>query len=91
MMTTTVTVTNKLGLHARPSAKLTEAASQFTAEVWLTRNGKRINAKSILGVMMLAASCGSELLLEVDGEDEAAAVESLTALFAEGFGELGGT
>lgn len=89
MKSTTVTVTNKLGLHARPSAKLTEVASRFSSEVWLTRNEKRINAKSILGVMMLAASCGSELLLEVDGEDEVAAIESLTALFAEGFGELG--
>jgi len=89
MKSTTVTVTNKLGLHARPSAKLTEVSSGFSSEVWLTRGEKRINAKSILGVMMLAASNGTELLLEVDGEDEAAAIEALTTLFADGFGELG--
>jgi phosphocarrier protein len=89
MKSTMVTVTNKLGLHARPSAKLTEVASGFASEVWLTRGEKRINAKSILGVMMLAAANGSELLLEVDGEDEADALAALTTLFADGFGELG--
>lgn len=90
MKTTTVTVTNKLGLHARPSAQLTQMATSFKSEVWLTRNERRINAKSIMGVMMLAAAKGSELLLEVDGEDEDAALASLTELFAGGFGEQSG-
>lgn len=90
MKTTIVTVTNKLGLHARPSAQLTQMATSFKSEVWLTRNERRINAKSIMGVMMLAASKGSELLLEVDGEDEDAALASLTELFSGGFGEQSG-
>lgn len=87
MKSATVVVTNKLGLHARPSAQLTQVASSYKSEVWLTRNQRRINAKSIMGVMMLAASKGSELLLEVDGEDEDAALASLTELFSDGFGE----
>ncbi|MEZ5652633.1 MAG: HPr family phosphocarrier protein [Burkholderiaceae bacterium] len=87
MQTSTVTVVNKLGLHARPSAKLTQVATGFQSEVWLTRKGRRINAKSIMGVMMLAASKGSELLLEVDGPDEFEATAALQALFAGGFGE----
>ena len=87
MKTATVTVINKLGLHARPSAQLTQLATSFQCEVWLTRNERRINAKSIMGVMMLAASKGSELLLEVDGADEDEALVSLTELFANGFGD----
>ncbi|MGB7182505.1 MAG: HPr family phosphocarrier protein [Burkholderiaceae bacterium] len=87
MKTTKVLVTNKLGLHARPSAQLSQVATSFKCEVWLTRNERRINAKSIMGVMMLAASQGTELLLEVDGVDEDLALEKLTDLFAGGFGE----
>lgn len=91
MKTATVTVINKLGLHARPSAQLTQLATSFKSEVWLTRNERRINAKSIMGVMMLAAARGAELLLEVDGEDEDEALQSLADLFASGFGEAGDT
>ncbi|MEZ5741000.1 MAG: HPr family phosphocarrier protein [Burkholderiaceae bacterium] len=78
---------NKFGLHARPSAKLTQLATSFKSEVWLTGKGRRINAKSIMGVMMLAAAKGSTLLLEVDGQDEAEASEALQALFRDAFGE----
>ena len=87
MKSSQVIVTNRLGLHARPSARLTQLATSFSSEVWLTGKGRRINAKSIMGVMMLAASQGSELLLEVDGEDEDQAIEALTSLFAGGFDE----
>lgn len=87
MKTAQVTVVNRLGLHARPSAKLTQLATRFKSEVWLTRKGRRINAKSIMGVMMLAAAQGSELLLEVDGADEDAALADIIALFESGFGE----
>lgn len=86
--TTTVIVLNKLGLHARPSAKLTALATGFKSEVWLTGKGRRINAKSIMGVMMLAAARGAELELEVSGEDEQEALAELTKLFAAGFGEV---
>ncbi len=82
-----VTIVNKLGLHARPSARLTQVATSFKAEVWLTGKGRRINAKSIMGVMMLAASQGAELLLEVNGPDEDAALDALKALFESGFDE----
>ena len=82
-----ITVVNKFGLHARPSAKLTQLATSFKSEVWLTGKGRRINAKSIMGVMMLAAACGSTLLLEVEGPDEDQASEALQALFRDGFGE----
>ena len=82
-----IKVTNKLGLHARASAKLTQAASKFRSEVFLARNGRRVNAKSIMGVMMLAAGMGSTLELEVDGPDEAEASEALQKLFADKFGE----
>lgn len=87
MQAVSVTVLNKLGLHARPSAKLTQLATRFESEVWLTRKGRRVNAKSIMGVMMLAASQGSELLLEVEGPDEVAACEALRTMFADAFGE----
>ncbi|MFK7966754.1 MAG: HPr family phosphocarrier protein [Burkholderiaceae bacterium] len=87
MKSGTVIVLNKLGLHARPSARLTQVATSYQAEVWLTRKGRRINAKSIMGVMMLAASQGAELLLEVDGPDEEEAFTTLVGLFECGFDE----
>ncbi len=80
-------IVNKLGLHARASAKLTQLAGQFTSNVWLARNGKRVNAKSIMGVMMLAAAKGSTISIETDGLDEEAAMTALTALIAGCFGE----
>lgn len=80
-------VSNKLGLHARASAKLTQVASAFESEVWLTRNGRRVNAKSIMGVMMLAAGKGASLTVEAVGEDAQAAIDAIRALFAERFGE----
>ena len=80
-------IINRLGLHARASVKLTQAAGRFSSEVWLTRNGKRVNAKSIMGVMMLAASRGTTVLLEVDGPDETSALEFITQLVATRFGE----
>lgn len=82
-----LTVTNKLGLHARASAKLTQVASRFAAEVWLTRNGRRVNAKSIMGVMMLAAGRGAALTVEAEGEDAEAALAAIRALVADKFGE----
>ncbi len=82
-----VEIVNKLGLHARPSAKLTQAASGFKSQVFMTRNGRRINAKSIMGLMMLAAAKGSIITLETEGEDEEEAINSLAELIASGFGE----
>jgi len=82
-----ITVVNKLGLHARASAKLTQAASKFASSVWITRNGRRVNAKSIMGVMMLAAGMGATVEIETDGEDESQALEEVTRLFADKFGE----
>ena len=78
---------NKLGLHARAAARLTEVAGAFGSEVWLSRNGRRVNAKSIMGVMMLAAGKGSRVLIEADGEDADSAVAALVKLIAERFGE----
>jgi phosphocarrier protein len=89
MLTQTVTITNKLGLHARASAKLTQTAAKFQSEIWLSRNGRRVNAKSIMGVMMLAAGLGAEVILETEGPDEAAALGAVSALFADKFGEGG--
>jgi len=80
-------IINKLGLHARASAKLTQLAGQFQSAIWLTRNGKRVNAKSIMGVMMLAAAKGSKVTIETDGADEAAAMTAITALIANYFEE----
>jgi phosphocarrier protein len=80
-------IVNKLGLHARASVKLTQTASRFSSEVWLSRNGKRVNAKSIMGVMMLAAARGSTVLLEVEGPDESHALEALVQLVTSRFGE----
>jgi len=87
MIRTTLTIANRLGLHARASAKLTKLASSFASEVHLSRNGRRVNAKSIMGVMMLAAACGSEVELEVEGDDAAAAAAAIQALVADRFGE----
>jgi phosphocarrier protein len=80
-------IINKLGLHARASAKLTQLASQFPCEVWLTRNGRRVNAKSIMGVMMLAAAKGASINIETTGEQEQEAMQSLLALINDYFGE----
>jgi phosphocarrier protein HPr len=87
MIQTTIKVSNKLGLHARASAKLTKLASSFPCEVWLSRGERRINAKSIMGVMMLAAGIGSEVVLETNGDQEQAASDALVALFNDKFGE----
>lgn len=87
MISKEVEIINKLGLHARASTKLTQTASQFASEVWIIRNGRRVNAKSIMGVMMLAAAKGSLVTLEANGVDEQAAIDALTALIANYFGE----
>lgn len=87
MLQREVEIINKLGLHARASAKLTQVAGRFGADVWLTRSGRRVNAKSIMGVMMLAASKGTTVVVEADGTDEAEALEAITALVADRFGE----
>lgn len=80
-------IINKLGLHARASAKLTQLASQFPCEVWLSRNGRRVNAKSIMGVMMLAAAKGSTITIETNGENEQAALDAIVKLINDYFGE----
>ena len=80
-------IVNQLGMHARASAKLTQLAGQFKSSIWLTRNGKRVNAKSIMGVMMLAAAKGATISIETDGPDEAAAMQALTYLIASCFEE----
>ena len=87
MIKATVRINNKLGLHARASAKLSKLAGTFRADVSLSRNGRRVNAKSIMGVMMLAAGLGSSVELETDGPDEAAAIDAIEALFRDKFGE----
>jgi len=80
-------IVNKLGLHARASAKLTQLASTFSCDIWLTRNTRRVNAKSIMGVMMLAAGKGSSVTIEAEGADADAAVRALQELIANKFGE----
>lgn len=87
MVKTAITISNQLGLHARASAKLTKLAGSFTCAVHLSRNGRRINAKSIMGVMMLAAGLGAEVEIECDGPDEQAAMDALVALINDKFGE----
>ena len=82
-----IEVANKLGLHARASAKLTQLAGQFTAEVWISRDGRKVNAKSIMGVMMLAAAKGSIVAIETDGPDEEQAMTALVGLINDKFGE----
>jgi len=87
MIKTTTTISNKLGLHARASAKLTKLAGSFPCEVWLSKGERRINAKSIMGVMMLAAGVGSTVTLETEGEREQEASDAILALIADKFGE----
>ena len=87
MTNSTTTIVNKLGLHARASAKLTKLAGSFPCEVWMTRGERRVNAKSIMGVMMLAAGIGAEVQLETTGEREQEAMDALLALIADKFGE----
>ncbi len=82
-----ITIINKLGLHARASSKLTQTASQFGSEIWVEKAGRRVNAKSIMGVMMLAAGKGSMITLEANGADESAALSALQALINGYFGE----
>ena len=87
MIKAIVKINNKLGLHARASAKLSKLAGSFGSEIFLSRNGRRVNAKSIMGVMMLAAGVGSEVEVETSGDDEAAAMTALRALIDDKFGE----
>ena len=87
MQKKSIQITNKLGLHARASAKLTQTASKFTSAVFISKGGRRVNAKSIMGVMMLAAGKGSKVMLEAEGGDADAALAALTKLIADKFGE----
>lgn len=82
-----ITISNRLGLHARASAKLTKLAGSFPCEVWVSKGNRRVNAKSIMGVMMLAAGLGSRITLETDGAQEQVAIDALEALVADKFGE----
>lgn len=87
MIRSNITISNRLGLHARASAKLTKLAGSFPCDVFLSRNGRRVNAKSIMGVMMLAAGMGTEVEIEVDGEREQEAMDALRKLIDDKFGE----
>ena len=87
MIKTDTTITNKLGLHARASAKLTKLAGSFPCDIFISRNGRRVNAKSIMGVMMLAAGLGSEIQIETSGAREQEAMDALRALIDDKFGE----
>ncbi len=87
MIKTSTTISNKLGLHARASAKLTKVAGSFPCQVWLSKGERRVNAKSIMGVMMLAAGIGSAVEIETDGEQEQQAMDGLLALIGDKFGE----
>jgi phosphocarrier protein HPr len=87
MIKATTTISNKLGLHARASAKLTKLAGGFPCEVWMERGGRRVNAKSIMGVMMLAAGMGVQVQIETSGEGEQEAMDALLALINDKFGE----
>jgi phosphocarrier protein HPr len=87
MLKTDIEIINKLGLHARASSKLTQTASQFSSDIWIEKNGRKVNAKSIMGVMMLAAGIGSFISLEANGADEAEAMTALQALINDYFGE----
>ena len=87
MPSATADIVNKLGLHARASAKLTQLASGFGCDIWLSRSGRRVNAKSIMGVMMLAAGKGSKVMIEAEGADADKALATLTALIGDRFGE----
>jgi len=87
MLSREIEIVNKLGLHARASAKLTQLAAKFESDVQVVRNGRKVNAKSIMGVMMLAAGKGSKITVEIAGPDEAAAMEAICALVGDYFGE----
>ena len=87
MIKRSISISNRLGLHARASAKLTKLASSFQSEVFMSRNGRRVNAKSIMGVMMLAAGLGAEVEIETEGSDEQAAMDALVQLIDDRFGE----
>ena len=87
MVRAEIEIANKLGLHARASAKLTQIAGSYSSEVWLEKGPRRINAKSIMGVMMLAAGKGSTIVVETDGDDEQQALEGILKLIADKFGE----
>ena len=87
MKKATVVVVNKLGLHARPSAALSQLASRYKSDVWISKGSRRVNAKSIMGVMMLAAARGATRVIDVDGPDEDAALAALLDLVGSGFGE----
>ncbi len=87
MIQSTITISNKLGLHARASAKLTKLAGSFPCEVWMSKGERRVNAKSIMGVMMLAAGIGSQVTIETDGDQEQEAMDALRALIDDKFGE----
>jgi phosphocarrier protein len=87
MIKTSATISNKLGLHARASAKLTKLAASFPCEVWISRGERRVNAKSIMGVMMLAAGLGATVELETNGPQEQDAMDALLAMMADKFGE----
>ena len=87
MITREFTINNKLGLHARPSAQITQVASRFASDIHIARNGRRVNAKAIMGVMMLAAGQGTVVTVDADGDDAQAAVDAIGALIDSGFGE----
>ena len=87
MIKTTTTINNKLGLHARASAKLTQLAAKYQSDVQMSRNNRKVNAKSIMGVMMLAAGKGSKVIIEIDGPDESDAMDAIVALIGDCFGE----
>ena len=87
MPSRTLEIVNKLGLHARAAAKLTHLAGNYQCEIWISRSGRRVNAKSIMGVMMLAAGKGTSVLIEAEGADAEQAIAALTKLIAEKFGE----
>lgn len=87
MLQREVEIVNKLGLHARASAKLTQLAARYQSEVQMSRNGRKVNAKSIMGVMMLAAGKGSKVVIETDGPDESDAMEAIVSLIGDCFGE----
>ena len=87
MPSVSVAIVNKLGLHARAAAKLTHLAGSYQSEIWISRSGRRVNAKSIMGVMMLAAGQGTSVLLEAEGADAEQAIGALSSLIADKFGE----
>jgi phosphocarrier protein HPr len=87
MLVLSIKIINKLGLHARASAKLTQVANQFESDIWIEKNDKTVNAKSIMGIMMLAASQGSDIKISTEGVDEKEALDSISALINDYFGE----